>query len=166
MDDSPPEHPFWQRLRKCPAWYRIEFDPVPVRPRHDGWNAGRQRGFIDLLVVCGCVSRSARALGMSPQSAHKLRSHPKGASFARAWDEALENGRSYQLLLAIDRCLVPEVRPVMYRGRKIGEQVRHDNSLLIALLNATSACDPADEYGRETRRPRGPGRRKAGRRRH
>ncbi|HEX8654941.1 MAG TPA: hypothetical protein VF693_06950 [Allosphingosinicella sp.] len=171
MSESPNEHPVWRQLRACPAYYRIAFDPVPVKARHDGWTAERQRRFIDLLVITGCVSRSARALGMSPQGAHMLRRHPRAASFNQAWDEALANGRSFQLQLGILRCLEGERRPVMYRGRKVGEQVRYDNSLAIAVLKATAgpeppADDPAAELDRELRRMRGPGRRtKGGRRR-
>lgn len=133
---------------------------MPVKARHDGWSAARQRELIDLLVVTGCVSRSARAVGMSVQSAHNLRRHEGAASFARAWDEALASGRSHQLHLGIERCLKPERRPVMYRGRKVGENLRYDNSLIVAVLNALYPGDPPDEHAREERRLRGPGRRK------
>ena len=169
MDDSPPEHPVWRRLREVPAYYRIDFDPVPVRARHDGWTAERQRRFIDLLVVTGCVSRSARAVGMTRQSANHLRRRADAASFARAWDEALDSGRSYQLQLGIARCIEGERRPVMYRGRKVGEQVRNDNSLIIAVLGATwpraQADDPYAALDREMRRAGDPRRRPARRRR-
>jgi hypothetical protein len=143
MSDSPPEHPALQRLPACPAYYRIDFDPVPVKPRHDGWTPDRQRGFIDFLVLTGCVSRSARAVGMTPQSASTLRKHAGAASFSRAWDEALASGRRYQLQVAMERSIVGERIPVMYRGRKVGERVRHHNGLLIALLHATGQDVPA-----------------------
>ena len=167
MSESHPEHPIARRLRECPAYYRIAFDPVPVKSRHDGWSPERQREFIDLLVVTGCVSRSARAVGRSRQSAHNLRNHPRGASFARAWDEALASGRSYQLQLGIARCLEGERRPVMYRGRKVGETVRHDNSLLLRVLKALDSTDERDkdslaEFDREMRRLRPPGRSRGG----
>lgn len=144
---------------------------MPVRPRHDGWSPRRRREFIDLLVVTGCVSRSARAVGRSRQSAHNLPASGRG-QLQRAWDKALASGRSYQLHLGIARCLEGERRPVMYRGRKVGEIVRHDNSLVIAVLKARGALDARDdddplaELDREIRRLRGPGRRRgAGRRR-
>ena len=33
-------------------------NPVPVRPRHDGWTRARQMGFIDALAACGCVAEA------------------------------------------------------------------------------------------------------------
>jgi len=145
MSDSASEHPAARRLRQCPAFYRIPFDPVPVKARHDGWTPERQRGFIDRLVVTGCVARSARAVGMTPQSLHALRKHKGAASFDRACEEALRSGRSYQGDIAILRCIAGEKVPVMYRGRCVGVKVRHDNSLLIAVLNATSPREAAGE---------------------
>ncbi|HYE26834.1 MAG TPA: hypothetical protein VD887_08810 [Allosphingosinicella sp.] len=144
MSDSA-EHPAARRLRECPAYYRIRFDPVPVKARHDGWTPERQRGFIDRLVVTGCLARSARAVGMTPQSLHVLRKHKGAASFNRACDEAQASGRSYQNDIAILRCIEGEKVPVMYRGRCVGVKVRHDNSLLIAVLNSTSPHEATGE---------------------
>lgn len=142
MSDSAPQHPAARALRDCPAYYRIAFDPVPVRPRHDGWTPERQRGFIDRLVVTGSVARAARAVGMSPQSADTLRKHPQGASFARAWEEVLANGRSYQRDLAIRRSIEGETMPVVYKGGVLGHRVRHDNRLAVAVLTAMPRCEP------------------------
>jgi hypothetical protein len=145
MSDSASEHPAARRLRQCPAFYHIPFDPVLVKARHDGWTQERQRGFIDRLVVTGCIARSARAVGMTAQSLHNLRKHKGASSFNQACGEALASGRSYQGDLAILRCIEGERLPVMYRGRCVGTKVRYDNSLLIAVLNATSPDQASGE---------------------
>ena len=136
MSDSAPEHPAARRLRECPAFHRIPFKPVPVKARHDGWTPERQRGFIDRLVVTGSVAKSARAVGMTPQSARSLRKHKGAASFSRAWDRAIENGRSYQIDVGLARSLVGERIPIVRHGRFVGEKLRFDNRLTISVLNA------------------------------
>lgn len=153
MSESPFEHPAVRRLKAIPAYYHIAFDPVPVKARHDGWTPERQRGFIDRLVVTGCLARAARAVGMSPQSADKLGRRRGAESFRRARDEALASGRSYQADIALLRCIEGERNPIMYGGRKVGERVRYDNGLLIAVLNASmppeqASADPVSDLNR------------------
>lgn len=113
---------------------QLAFSPVPVKPRHDGWTVARQRGFILRLAVCGCVSAAARGEGMSAHSAYTLRRRPDATRFAASWDKALGWGVDRTTDVAIERALVGEVRPVYYRGRRIGERVVHDNRLAIAVL--------------------------------
>lgn len=155
MSDSASGHPAARRLKACPAYYHIPFDPVPVNPRHDGWTAERQRGFIDRLVVTGSVAKSARAVGMTPQSAHNLRKRKGGASFRRAWDRALESGRSYQIDVGLARSLVGDRIPIVRNGRCIGEKIRYDNRLAMSVLNAldrqaerSRKADPVDVLDR------------------
>lgn len=136
MSDSPTPHPAAARLRECAAFHHIPFTPVPVKPRHDGWTPERQRGFIDRLCVTGGVARSARAVGKSPQSAYALRRHPDGASFAHAWDRALDAGQSYQIDIGLDRALNGQSFPIVRQGRVVGERVRYDNRLAMTVLNA------------------------------
>ena len=136
MSDPPAEHPSAIRIRSCEAFRRIPFRPVPVKARHDGWTAARQRGFIDRLCITGIVARSARAVGKSPQSAYRLREHQGAASFARAWDEALASGQSYQIDVGMARSLVGEEVPVMRKGVCVGVKRRFDNRLAMATLNA------------------------------
>ena len=62
--------------------------PVRRRPRHDGWTEEKQRRFIEMLADTGLVSHAAKAVGMSRESANRLRRSPHGAAFARAWDAA------------------------------------------------------------------------------
>jgi hypothetical protein len=62
------------------------FDPVPVRARHDGWTAERQRTFLAALARTGCVRSAAREAKMSRKSAYQLRRRAGAGSFAAAWD--------------------------------------------------------------------------------
>jgi hypothetical protein len=69
-----------------PADYR--WVPVRRRPRYDGWTEEKQRRFIEVLADTGLVGEAAKAVGMSRESAGRLRRAPDGAAFARAWDAA------------------------------------------------------------------------------
>lgn len=113
---------------------QLAFTPVPVKPRHDGWIVARQRGFILRLAACGCVSAAAGGVGMSARAAYALRKRPGAEGFAASWDRALGWGVDRTTDVALERALGGEVRPIFYRGRKIGERVVHDDRLAIAVL--------------------------------
>lgn len=118
----------------------LAFTPVPVRARRDGWTPARQLAFILRLALLGGVAAAAKAVGMSRESAYRLRDHPGAASFASAWDKAQGWGRGRAADLGTERAIYGVKRDVFYRGRKVGEQVRHDNRLLIAALNRFQAA--------------------------
>ena len=131
----------------------LAFVPVPVKPRRDGWTPARQVAFILRLALIGGVASAARAVGMTRESAYRLLRHPGAASFAAAWDRALGWGRGRAADLGTERAIYGEKRGVYYRGRKIGEEIRHDNRLLIAALNrlppeTDSDPDPAETLRR------------------
>lgn len=128
--------------------HELDFEPVPVKGRHDGWTPGRQRGFILRLALIGCVSSSATAVGMTRESAYQLRKHPGAASFVAAWTKAIGWGRSNASDLRLTRALIGEVKRVYYRGRKIDEYVRYDNRLLMAGIRQLPmpATDPQADY--------------------
>jgi hypothetical protein len=70
-----------------PAYRRVPpFLPVPLRARADGWTAERQGLFIGFLAETGSVAEAARRVGMSRESAWRLRRRAGAASFAHAWD--------------------------------------------------------------------------------
>lgn len=128
---------------------RLVFTPVPVQPRRDGWTPVRQLAFIQRLALCGDITRSAAAVGMSRESAWRLRRRPGAESFAAAWDEAAGWGADRLTDLGLERSLEGEVRGIYYRGRKVGEEVRFNNSLLIAVLNRLPANDPPPAPGED-----------------
>lgn len=75
-----------------PPAHPPEFTPVPVRYRADGWTPERQYGYLVALAGCGCAKRAAEAVGMTEQSANRLRRRPDAAGFRRlcaaAWQMA------------------------------------------------------------------------------
>lgn len=46
--------------------------------------------FLDLLAQSGSVTRAAASVGMSRESAHRLRERPGAELFAALWDRAIE----------------------------------------------------------------------------
>lgn len=50
----------------------LEFTPVPVRARHDGWTPERQRLYVAALAETGHGGKAAARVGMSEQSTRRL----------------------------------------------------------------------------------------------
>jgi len=69
------------------------FTPVRLRHRRDGWTPERQRRYVALLAATGHAGQAAQAVGMTEQSAARLRRRPDAASFARACEFALQSAR-------------------------------------------------------------------------
>ena len=149
MDDSYPLPPGLADYLSDLPLHELDFSPVSVKARHDGWTPARQRGFILRLALIGCVSSSATAVGMTRESAYQLRKHPGAAGFVAAWTKAIGWGRSHASDLRLTRALIGEVKRVYYRGRKIDEYVRFDNRLLMAGIRQQPMLprtDPQADY--------------------
>jgi hypothetical protein len=112
----------------------VRFEPAPVRRRHDGWTAERQIAFIERLADCGSVSAAARHVGMSRESARRLRQSPFGRAFRDAWDAALDCGYAELEETAMERSKTGVVRPVFYKGEQVGEWRYYDERLTMFLL--------------------------------
>jgi len=122
------------------------FTPVPtVSNRSDGWTPERQRRFIAALASHGGVAAAARSVGMTPQTANRLRKRPGAESFARAWDAAVEEGRMRSCDEALARGLYGYRVAIVRNGKVIGHRHRVDNRLLFA------ACygEPMSRYTRQ-----------------
>lgn len=59
----------------------LDFDPVPLRYRRDGWTPERQRRYVAALFETGHAGKAARAVGLTEQSAARLRRRPDAVSF-------------------------------------------------------------------------------------
>ncbi|QDZ08938.1 hypothetical protein FPZ24_16865 [Sphingomonas panacisoli] len=125
-----------------PADYRW----VPVRrtPRYDGWTEEKQRRFIETLADTGLVGAAAKAVGMSRNSAYKLRRSGHGGAFARAWDAARHHAGGLIEDIAFERA-IEGVEHEVYNdcGEVVGARLVHDNRLLKWLLSHLKA----DRYG-------------------
>jgi hypothetical protein len=121
----------------------LDFVPLPCRAAN-GWTAARQRGFIAALCELGLVGAAADAVGMSRQSAYRLRARAAargdadavGAGFVAAWDAAIDQGETEALSLALDRAVNGVDEPYFYGGRQRGVRRRYDNRLLRAAMRA------------------------------
>lgn len=123
----------------------LDFTPAPSsRNRHDGWTPDRQRIFIIELARHGGVSAAARAIGMTPQTANRLRRRKGAESFARAWDAALDEGRMRAFDEAKIRAVEGWTVPITRNGKVIGHRRRFDNRLLFAVAYG----EPMSRYER------------------
>jgi len=86
-----------------PADYR--WVPVRRRPRYDGWTEEKMRRFIETLADTGQVGLAAKAVGMSRESAYRLRRSAHAAAFARAWDAARHHAGSLLEDVAFERAI-------------------------------------------------------------
>ena len=117
-----------------PADYR--WVPVRRRPRYDGWTEEKQRRFIETLANIGLVGAAAKAVGMSRESAYKLRRAGHGAAFARAWDAARCHAAGLIEDIAFERA-IQGVEQEVYNdaGEVVSARLVHDNRLLKWLLS-------------------------------
>lgn len=121
--------------RYDPAEYR--WVPVRRQPRFDGWTDEKQRRFIEVLADTGIVSIAAKAVGMSRESARKLRRSPHGAAFARAWDAARLHAGALLEDIAFERAIEGTEQPVHDEyGSVICTKRVYNNRLLTFLLGA------------------------------
>lgn len=117
-----------------PSAPRFPFEPVPVRPRHDGWTAEKQVALIESLAECGCVLDACRRVGMSAESAYTLKRRIDAVSFRAAWDAALDHAIGRLSDSAFSRSIHGVAVPHFYKGELIGEHRRYDERLTMFLL--------------------------------
>jgi hypothetical protein len=71
----------------------LDFTPVSVRARVDGWTPERQRLYVAALARWGSGRRAAGHVGLTPQSAARLCRRPDAASFSAACERAWTIGK-------------------------------------------------------------------------
>lgn len=111
------------------------FEPVPVRPRADGWTPAKQRAFIEALADTNCAAAAAARVGMSAESAHRLRRRPGAEGFSAAWDAALLlTIRHCAVSKAVETALNGTIVRRYYHGQVIAEERVYSEKLLLWLL--------------------------------
>ncbi|HYI48755.1 MAG TPA: hypothetical protein VEX35_09860 [Allosphingosinicella sp.] len=113
----------------------FDFDPVPVRARHDGWTPKKQRLYVEGLADTGCASEAAARVGMTEQSANRLRRRPDARGFDIACEAALEFGLRGLRSAAWERAVKGVVQQIWYHGELKGERRVYSDRLLIYLLD-------------------------------
>ena len=109
-----------------------------------------QCAFLAALYAKGSIAAAAKAVGMSRESAYRLRARDGAASFAAAWDRILAGPTppgavperkprvaDWRKVTLQDLHWQIETglwRPVIYRGRMHAVERKADNSALLRLL--------------------------------
>jgi hypothetical protein len=107
----------------------------PDRPRPGlRWTAQRMARFLRELSATHSVAAAARSVGMSRQSAYRLRSRLKGHPFDLAWDVAFQHSYDNLAHAALERALNGVEMPVFFAGEQVGSYRRFDERLTVALL--------------------------------
>ena len=123
---------------------------VPVRrqARYDGWTEEKQRRFIEVLADTGLVGTAAKAVGLTRESAYRLRRAAGAEAFAAAWDAARHHAGGLIEDIAFERAIEGVAVPVLNEhGEQIATRTRYDNRLLVFLLRRLRA----DRYGGDPR---------------
>jgi hypothetical protein len=125
-----------------PPDFRLDFEPIALEHRGDGWTREKQRAFIEALADSGIVREAAARVGMSEQSARRLRRRADAATFNIAWEAALQLGADRLRSIAFERAIEGVIKPHFYHGEKVGEERVYDNRLLLALLARAATTVP------------------------
>jgi len=115
----------------------------------DKWCPARMADFLRALAATHCVKEAARSVGMSRQSAYRLRARLKGEPFDIAWEAAFQHGYDALAEAALERALHGVEVPVYHKGEQVGSYRRFDERLTAFLL-ARRNSRGAQRLGRYT----------------
>lgn len=90
--------------------------------------------FLRVLAAEQSVSAAARSVGMSRQSAYRLRNRLKGEPFDIAWEAAFQHGYDALHQAALERALHGIEVPVYHKGEVVGTRRHYDERLTTFLL--------------------------------
>jgi hypothetical protein len=107
-----------------------------------GWTRTRQAEFLRQLAATQCVATAARSVGLSRQSAYKLRNRLRGEPFDIAWQCAFRRQFDTLAEVALDRAVNGTEVPHYYKGELVGTHRVYDGSLAIALLRMQQRLTP------------------------
>ena len=80
---------FLQAAVYAPSWWMSDSrSPSPLR--RGRWTAERQLAFLIALAETRSIAGAAASVGLSRESAYRLRSRPAGALFALLWDRTIQ----------------------------------------------------------------------------
>lgn len=104
--------------------------PPPKRAiRHNEWTRQKMVQFLRELAACQSVAQAAGAVGMSRQSAYRLRNRLQGTPFSLGWEVALEMGYHQLAHAVMDRALNGVEEQRWYHGALVGTVRKFDNRL-------------------------------------
>lgn len=110
--------------------------PSPRRkPRHDEWTRPKMVAFLRELAACQSVAQAARSIGMSRQSAYRLRNRLANTPFSLGWEVALEAGLQQLAHAVLDRAVNGVEVPHFYHGEQVGTSRHYDERLSTWILD-------------------------------
>jgi len=125
--------------------------PAPATPLLErGWTAEKRVLFLDRLAHHGNARAAASEVGMSAQTAYRLRR--RDALFARGWNAALLLARDTGAQVLAERAIDGVVEEVWHRGELMGTRRRYDTRLLLAHLGRLDRLADEDGAGEDAGR--------------
>jgi hypothetical protein len=106
----------------------------PQIDRDDRWTPDRMADFLGNLGATQSVSEAARSVGMSRQSAYRLRARLKGQPFDIAWETAFQHAYDDLAQVALERATHGVEMPVFHGGEQVGSYRKYDERLTCFLL--------------------------------
>lgn len=113
--------------------------------RGNGWTAERQRSFCETLAECGSVDIAAKAVGMTRQTAYRLRRRAQGRSFALAWDAALKLARSRLMTEVLSLASEGISETIIKDGEVVAERRRRDPRVLLTVIERIDRLEKRHE---------------------
>jgi len=122
----------------------------PSTPRYDGWTPRKQAAFLEALAATHSVAAAAREVGMTRQTAYRLRARLRGQPFDLAWEAAFRTVFDALKEAAMDRALNGVEVPHFHNGELIHCSRRYDERLTVALLamRPTRSPQASDDFTR------------------
>jgi len=113
-------------------------EPARLIPQHSTahWSRAKMARFLTELASTHSVSAAARAVGMSRQSAYRLKVRLRDQPFDLAWEAAVQSVYDALHQAALDRALNGVEVPVHHKGELIGTRRHFDERLTMFLLSA------------------------------
>lgn len=109
-------------------------EPIPEPAPEPRWTKAKQTAFLQHLAACHCVASAARAVGMSRQSAYRLRARMKGQPFDHAWAAAFDCAFNALEDAAMQRAIHGVEVPYLHKGEVVHFARRFDERLTLGLL--------------------------------
>jgi hypothetical protein len=132
---SAPEAPTYERASPDhPGPEEFDFDPVPLRYRHDGLTPEKQREYVEALADTGVAHEAAARVGVSEQAINRVRRRADARSFDLACEAALRFAARRIRSIAFERAIEGSIKRHYYHGELKSEERVYDNRLLVYLL--------------------------------
>ena len=121
---------------KSAAARKWEGDAKSVqKTNQNAWSRAKMAAFLRELAASQSVAGAARSVGMSRQSAYRLKNRLASTPFALGWEVALEAGFSQLAHAMMDRAINGVEVPHYYQGELIGTSRSYDERLAIWIAN-------------------------------